>query len=103
MLPEGLTPARSSLPGHVRLGRWTAAYAAPPSDGLVWRAAFSSDVSQRLGGTRVAVTSARFPGGEGWQQLPAWLPQDRTVWAGAATWILELPPVAALEPAAPLR
>ena len=38
--PSGLEPARSNLPGVVRLGRWTATYRAPTPEGLVFRASF---------------------------------------------------------------
>jgi hypothetical protein len=103
ILPAGIAPARSSLPGVVRLGRWVATYTAPPPDGLVWRATFTGDLSEQLRATHVAVTSAGFPGGEGWQRLPAWLPQDRTVWSGAASWIVPAPPAAAVEQVPLLR
>ena len=36
VLPAGLEPARSSLPGVQRLGRWTAIFVAPPAEGIVW-------------------------------------------------------------------
>ena len=98
VLPAGITPARSSLPGALRLGRWTAVYIAPPSEGVAFRASFSGQTRERLRETRVAVTSPRLPGGAGWQGLPAWLPQDRTVWTARATWVLpnpvaEVPPL----------
>jgi hypothetical protein len=101
VLPPGAVPARSTLPGVVRSGRWTAIYAAPPDDGVVLRASFTGVTAERLRETRVAVTSARFPGGDGWQRLPRWLPQDRMVWTARATWVLPNPPP--LEPATPLR
>ena len=88
VLPPGLTPARSSLPGTIRQGRWTAIYIAPPLEGVAFRASFSGPTADQLRLTRVAVTSPRLPGGEGWQGLPAWLPQDRTVWTARATWVL---------------
>ncbi len=86
--PPGVTPARSNLPGVVRLGRWRATYVAPSPDGVLWRASFTAGHAAALGETRVVVTSGRFPGGSGWQQLPAWLPQERTVWTATALWIL---------------
>ena len=55
--PPGSTPARSSLPGVSRLGRWTATFVAGPPKGIAWEASLrgaaggSQDVS-------VAVTSA---------------------------------------------
>ena len=100
--PPNVTPARSNLPGVVRLGRWRAVYIAPRPDGVVWRASFALADAAALTDTRVLVTTGRIPGGEGWQQLPAWLPQDRTVWSASATWILA-PPPPGLEPVPPLR
>lgn len=101
VLPAGVTPARSSLPGALRSGRWTAVYIAPPADGVAFRASFAGVPPERLRDTRVAVTSARLPGGTGWQRLPDWLPQERTVWTARATWVLPNP--APLEPVPPLR
>jgi peptidase M28-like protein len=93
VLPETLVPARSNLPGIVRRGRWTASYVAPPPDGVVWRASFGRLPSGALDGLRVVVS---LPWGE---HPPQWLPQDRSVWSGAASWVL-VPPVVA---AVPLR
>jgi hypothetical protein len=95
VLPAGLTPARSNLPGAPRLGQWTATYVAPPPEGVAWRASFSGTDPTRLSDIRVVVTDFGFPGGGGWQRLPAWLPQDRAVWTAAATWVLR--------PGAPLQ
>ena len=67
---EGLTPARSSLPGVPRLGRWAAVYVAPPREGVLWRASFGNATPEQLRGVRVSVTDFGFPGGEGWQRLP---------------------------------
>jgi hypothetical protein len=91
VLPAGVTPARSSLPGAMRQGRWTAVYIAPPAEGVAFRAGFSGQTHERLRETRVAVTSSRLPGGAGWQSLPSWLPQERTVWTARATWVLPNP------------
>ena len=52
---------------------------------------------------RVAVTSARFPGGSGWQGLPTWLPQDTAVWSSNATWVLPQIRPGAIAPVPPLR
>jgi hypothetical protein len=103
--PPNVTPARSNLPGVVRLGRWRATYVAPLPDGVVWRASFAAAHSATLAGTRVLVTSGRFPGGSGWQQLPAWLPRERTVWTATAMWILAPRPDPGwgIAPVAPLR
>ncbi len=86
--PAGQKPARSNLPGIVRNGRWSATYVAPPADGVVWRAYFGTTDPSPFAATRMVVTSGRIPGGTGWQSLPAWLPQERTVWGANAAWIL---------------
>jgi hypothetical protein len=103
VLPPGLTPARSSLPGAPRLGRWTATYGAVPPEGIAWEANFHAPATA-LEEVRVAVTSARFPGGSGWQSLPAWLPQDAAVWSANATWVLPTSgPFGAIAPVPALR
>jgi hypothetical protein len=84
-----------------RAGRWIATYVAPPPEGIAFRAAFTGVTAERLRETQVAVTSARFPGGEGWQRLPRWMPQERLVWTARGTWVLPQP--APVEPSAPLR
>jgi hypothetical protein len=102
VLPAGLSPARTSLPGASRLGRWTATFIAPPPEGISWEATFRGAVGDQLRDTRVMVTSAGVPGGTGWQRLPAWLPQDAAVWTSTATWVIpaasapEIAPVPAL-------
>lgn len=101
ILPEGATPARSSLPGVVRSGRWSAIYVAPPPEGVAFRASFTGVTAERLRETRVATTTSRLPGGDGWQRLPRWMPQQRMVWTARATWVLPHP--VQLEPAPPLR
>ena len=103
VLPAGVTPARTNLPGVPQLGRWTATYVAVPRDGIAWEASFRGDVSDRLREARIAVTSFRFPGGQGWQRLPAWLPQERAVWSAAATWSIPAASVPAIAPVPPLR
>ena len=95
VLPETIVPARSNLPGIIRRGRWSATYVAPPPEGVSWRASFAGMLPNGLDGLRIVAT---LPWGE---HPPAWLPQDRSVWSGAATWVLTPPaPVVA---AAPLR
>jgi hypothetical protein len=96
VLPGGVTPARSSIPGALRLGQWTAAFVAPPAEGLAWRASFANVDPARLRDIRIAVT-------ESGQELPAWLPQDRTVWTASATWVVPAASVAPVEPVPPLR
>ena len=103
VLPAGITPARSSLPGAPRLGRWTAVFIAPPAEGVVWRASFAGIDAVRLSDVHVAVTDSGFPDGAGWQRLPAWLPQERAVWSAAATWVVPAARHRPLEPVPPLR
>ena len=38
LMPPGITPTRSNLPGVVRLGSWTATYVAIPAEGVLFRA-----------------------------------------------------------------
>jgi hypothetical protein len=103
VLPPGLAPVRSSLPGVQRVGRWTATFIAPPTEGIAWEATFKGQVADRVRDMHVVATSARFPGGQGWQGLPAWLPQDTAVWSGSATWVLPAAAVPDIAPVAPLR
>ena len=101
VLPEGVVPSRSNLPGVVVRGRWRAAYVGVPPDGVVWRAAFKTGAEPRLPATQAVIWSARIPGGGGWQSLPAWLPQDHVVWDVNAAWVLA--PAAIIAPGAPVR
>jgi hypothetical protein len=101
VLPEGITPARSNLPGVVTRGRWRLAYIGVPPEGVTWRASFKSGLEPKLPDTRGVVISPRFPGGEGWQSLPAWLPQQNTVWDLDVVWVL--PAAAPIVPVPPLR
>jgi hypothetical protein len=103
VLPAGMTPARSSLPGAIRLGRWTATYIAVPAEGIAWEASFRTAPAS-LQDVRIAVTSARLPSGSGWQSLPSWLPQDAAVWSANATWVLPTTgPFGAIAPVPALR
>jgi peptidase M28-like protein len=101
VLPEGVAPSRSNLPGTVVRGRWRAVYIAVPADGVTWRASFKTGVESRLPATQAVIWSARVPGGSGWQSLPAWLPQEHAVWDVNVAWILA--PPAVIAPVAPLR
>jgi hypothetical protein len=101
VLPEGLEPARSNLPGIVRLGRWTATYRAPTREGLVFRASFSRIDAGRLRDLRVIATAAGPGDGSGWQP-PAWLPDARTAWTAEASWIVA-PFALPIAPVPPLR
>ena len=99
VLPEGVVPSRTNLPGAVVRGRWRAAYIAVPADGVTWRASFKSGLESRLTTTQAVILSSRVPGGGGWQSLPAWLPQEHVVWDVNVAWILS--PAAVIAPAAP--
>jgi hypothetical protein len=92
-LPEGVVPSRSSLPGVVTRGHWRAVYLGLPTDGITWRASFRSGLEAKLPQARGVIWSSRFPGGTGWQSLPAWLPQERVVWDIDIAWILAPPAV----------
>jgi len=78
-----------------------ATFVAAPAEGVAWRATFAGTDTARMRDIRIVVTDSGFPGGGGWQRLPAWLPQDRAVWTGSATWIL--PAAAPVEPVPALR
>jgi hypothetical protein len=98
VLPPGVTPVRASLPGVARLDRWTATYIAPMPDGVSFRATFRGVTADVLRGTVIAATAFGLPGGEGWQRLPRWLPQERAVWNASTTWQV----AAAVDPLAPV-
>jgi hypothetical protein len=102
IMPQGVQPARASLPGAVRdrTGRWTAVYVAPPLDGLAFRASFGAADAARIKEMRVLATVQGF-GSQGWP-APAWLPQERTVWSGDATWVVD-PFSLPIAPVPPLR
>lgn len=101
VLPEGVQPARSNLPGLVVRGRWRAVYAGVPPDGTTWQASFKAGLEPKLPLTRAVILSSRFPGGSGWQSLPPWLPQQNVVWKMDVAWIVAPPAVLPLVP--PLR
>jgi hypothetical protein len=100
VLPQGVTPARSSLPGVMRSNHWIATYIAIPPEGIAWDASFHKGAEPALPNIRLAVSSSRLPGGSGWQSLPGWLPQDTAVWSANATWVL---PAQVIAPVPPLR
>ena len=99
VLPEGVTPSRSNLPGVIVRGRWRAVYLGTPPEGITWRASFKGGLEGKLPLTRGIIMSSRYPGGSGWQSLPAWLPQENTVWDVDLTWILAPPDTIAPVPA----
>ena len=91
VLPEGIVPSRSSLPGIVSGHRWRATYSGIPPDGVTWHASFKPGFESKLPGTAAILLSHRYPGGDGWQSLPAWLPQEHTVWRMDVFWVLAAP------------
>jgi peptidase M28-like protein len=95
VLPEGVVPSRSSLPGVIVRGRWRAAYIGVPAEGITWRASFKKGLESRLPATQAVIWSARVPGGSGWQSLPGWLPQEHAVWDVSVAWIVSPPAVIA--------
>jgi Peptidase family M28 len=101
VLPAGLEPARSSLPGVLRLGRWTASYVAPTAEGVAFRASFGALAPGALKDFRIAVTVQGTSSEAGWQP-PSWLPRERTAWAAEAIWILD-PFSLPIAPVPPLR
>ena len=88
VLPRGVEPARSNLPGRAVNQQWQATFIAIPPEGITWRASFAKGREPQLGSTRAIVLSHRFPGGSGWQSLPSWLPQDHDVWTLTVAWAL---------------
>ena len=88
LAPGDLAPARSNYPGIVQRGRWRALYVALPADGVTWRASFKAGDAAALAKATAILISPRFPGGSGWQSLPAWLPQEHAVWHAEAMWVL---------------
>ena len=100
VLPPGVVPSRHNLPGLERSGAWSARYVAVPPDGILFRAAFATSDPARIGQPLVLVTSSRLPGGDGWQSLPPWLPQEHAVWTATATWALR---TSIILPVPPLR
>jgi hypothetical protein len=100
VLPRGVQPARSNLPGVMVRDQWQATFVALPPEGVTWRASFSKGKDSQLGNARAIVISHRYPGGTGWQSLPGWLPQDHAVWSLTAAWVLA---PSAIAPVPPLR
>ena len=103
VLSEGLTPARSTLPGTVLRNRWAATFTAVPQQGIAWEAEFHDVTAEELRATRVSVTAPGFPDSAGWQRLPAWLPQERAAWTSSATWIVPAASGPLVAPVPPLR
>ncbi len=95
VMPPGLTPVRPSLPGVVARGHWMATFGAVPPQGAAFHAFVPAGAENQLSRVRVVLRTSKLPGGDGWQGLPGWLLQDRTVWTSEARYIVQpLPEVA---------
>jgi hypothetical protein len=96
VLPTGLTPLESSLPGRTgRDGRWRAGFVAAPAAGVTFRASFPPGEASRVRQAAVVFIATTLPGGTGWQGLPGWLPQERAVWTSSAAYVVPLFPAVA--------
>jgi hypothetical protein len=90
VLPADDEPLRSNLPGLRQRGRWAATYVALPPEGIAFRVVLDGAEGGPPPEARLLLTTWRLPGGEGWQHLPPWLPQERAVWLGRAMYLLPL-------------
>jgi hypothetical protein len=99
LLPAGVTPVRSSLPGVVRDGRWRAVYVAAPGP-LEVTLTLAAVHGGRLDEIRAGLVARALPGGSGPFGLPDWLSQQRTVWSARSVY---LRPIRWVAPQAVLR
>lgn len=99
VLPAGVEPARSNLPGITTAGgRWRSIFAAPPADGVVWRVVVPLADEPRIGETGVIVESAHTPGvpadsGGPGPALPAWMPDAVAAWRARAVYLIPVGPL----------
>jgi hypothetical protein len=91
MLPTGVTPVESNLPGLVIDGRWRAAVIPAPPGGIALRVRLTPDRLSRMADGRVVATVYGVPGGIGWQRLPPWLPQETIAWDAQSYFVLPWP------------
>jgi hypothetical protein len=89
VMPPQLVPVRPNLPGTARSGRWVASFGAVPNPGVAFQAFVQASDEHRLRDLRVVLHTPRLPGGNGWQGLPRWLPQERVVWSSEARYIVQ--------------
>jgi hypothetical protein len=82
----------SSLTGVVRGGRWMAAFAAVPAEGLTVRLTFAAIAAGQLDGTAVVLGVAGVPDRSGAMTLPAWLPTATTAWTARSLHIVSARP-----------
>jgi hypothetical protein len=92
VLPDGVRPIASSLPGLVRRGRWMARVAGLPPEGVAWTATLPA--GKRADGLKVVIVRHGLPGAAA-GAVPAWLASDRSAWATWSMWVVD--------PAGPLR
>ncbi|MPY91104.1 MAG: M20/M25/M40 family metallo-hydrolase [Luteitalea sp.] len=92
VLPHGVRPLQSNLAGTFRDGRWRATMIAPPTDGVVLRARLGDLSLDTLQSGVVTIVQPGLPGGAGWQRLPAWLPQERSVWTARSIYLVSAAP-----------
>jgi hypothetical protein len=95
LLPAGVRPVRSSLPGVMRHGTWRASYVAAPGP-LQVTLTLPPGQAGRLGDVRAGLIVRSLPGGLGPYGLPPWLGRQRTAWHAVS---LYLRPVRWLAPA----
>jgi len=91
VLPPGIIPTESSLPGSVSRGRWRMALAASQSTEVQFRFTVSRAQRASLNAVRVVATTTGLPGGSGWQGLPVWLPAKSDTWFARSTFIVPIP------------
>ena len=86
-LPATVLVDGPTLAGRIVRGHWIASYGAPPPSGVTLSFRLRAADLGRLGDAAVIVEVPHLSDGPGWQGLPAWLPQDRAVWAASAAFI----------------
>lgn len=100
VLPEGMVPTSSSLPGRTVQGRWRADFVNVPRDGFTWRAAVQASDADALARTELWMTRPGLPDGDPVSGLPAWLSRDRTAWSARTVTMTGLTPNEVLAPEA---
>ncbi len=86
LLPPGVMPTRSSVPGTVRNGIWRASYAAAPGAVTV-TLTLPAAQGARVDEIRAGLIARTLPGGTGPYGLPPWLGQQRTVWQARSVYL----------------
>lgn len=94
MLPSGIRPIRSNLPGIVITGnRWRSTFVAPSPDGVVWRVVLPADARARIGESGVVVMTGRAPGPPDGPRLAAWMPNTATAWQVRSLFVVPVGPL----------